>query len=149
MSQAAPHAAGPKPPRAHGPDNVWAASGTLLAGVLMLVSGVLGVLEGIAGIAKNEVYLLSNELTGTYVYEFDTTAWGWIHLILGVIVAVTGLGLLKGAGWARTLGIVVAGLYVIAHFMWLPYQPVWATVGIALGIFVIWSLCTDRTRYIP
>ncbi|WP_030263232.1 DUF7144 family membrane protein [Streptomyces violens] len=148
MSQAAPHAPGPKTPRAHGPESVWASSGTLFAGVMMLVSGVLGVLEGIAGIANNEVYLLSNELTGTYVYEFDTTAWGWIHLILGVLVAVTGFGLLKGRGWARKAGIVLASLYVIAHFMWLPYQPVWAIVGIALGVFVIWSLCTDRTRYI-
>lgn len=150
MSQAAPHAAGPKSSRAHGPESVWASSGTLFAGVLMLVSGVLGVLEGIAGIANDQAYVLTGNLAGdTYVYKFDTTAWGWIHLVLGIVVAATGFGLLKGVRWARMAGIVLVSLYVIAHFMWLPYQPIWALVGIALGVFVIWSLCTDRTRYIP
>ncbi|NGN64318.1 hypothetical protein G5C51_10430 [Streptomyces sp. A7024] len=118
----------------------WAAGGSALAGVLMVLYGVLGVLQGIAGIAKNDVY--GN--VGDYVFKLDTTAWGWIHLILGAIVLAAGFGIFKGALWARSVGVALATLTVIANFMWLPYYPVWAIIGIALGVFVIWALCTDR-----
>ncbi|AYG78385.1 hypothetical protein DWB77_00492 [Streptomyces hundungensis] len=66
---------------------------------------------------------------------------GWIHLVLGVLLLVTGLGLLAGpAPWARLTAPVLASVSVIADFFFLPYQPWWALVGIALGIFVIWAL---------
>ncbi|GGW29031.1 DUF7144 family membrane protein [Streptomyces xantholiticus] len=120
----------------------WAAGGTVLAGVLLLMEGVLGILAGIAAIAEDDVYTQ----VGDYVFEFNLTAWGWIHLILGVLLAVTGWGILQGAAWARGLGVGLAALSVVFQFMWLPYQPIWAVVCIAIGVFVIWALCTDRGR---
>ncbi|CAM5521720.1 Integral membrane protein OS=Streptomyces alboniger OX=132473 GN=CP975_18285 PE=4 SV=1 [Streptomyces alboniger] len=118
---------------------LWAGGGTMFAGVLMLVNGILGVFAGIAGIAKDDVY----ERIGDYVYKFNLTAWGWIHLILGLVIAVTGWGVLKGAGWARATGVALAALGIVAQFLWLPYTPVWALISIAIGVFVIWALCTD------
>jgi hypothetical protein len=41
--------------------------------------------------------------------------------------------------------VALAALAVIANFIWLPYQPVWAIVSIAIGIFVIWALCAEDT----
>ncbi|WP_217140706.1 hypothetical protein [Streptomyces sp. AC627_RSS907] len=120
----------------------WASGGTVFAGVLMLTEGVFGVLTGIAAIAKDDVY----SRVGDYVFEFSLTAWGWIHLVLGVLIAATGWGVLKGADWARGVGVALAALVVVAQFMWLPYQPVWAIVSIAVAVFVIWALCTDRGR---
>ncbi|MFP3989027.1 hypothetical protein U9R90_16325 [Streptomyces sp. E11-3] len=119
----------------------WASGGTLFAGVLMLVNGVLGVLHGIAGIAKDDVYAR----LGDYVYKFNLTAWGWIHLVFGVLVAVAGWGILKGADWAKGVGVAVASAVVIVNFVWLPYQPVWAFISVAIGVFVIWALCTDTS----
>ncbi|WP_234018818.1 MULTISPECIES: hypothetical protein [unclassified Streptomyces] len=110
----------------------------MFAGVLMLVSGVLGILNGIAGIAKDDVY----GRVGDYVYSFNLTTWGWIHLILGVVVAIVGWGLLKGADWARGAGIALAALYIVEYFMFLPYAPVWSVISIGIGVFVIWSLAT-------
>ncbi|MEW2632126.1 hypothetical protein AB0903_10800 [Streptomyces sp. NPDC048389] len=127
-------------PHSGGTARAWASGGTVFAGVLLLVEGILGILAGIAAIAGDDVY----RLVGDYVFEFDLTAWGWIHLILGVLLAVTGWGILQGAGWARGLGVALAALAVVFQFMWLPYQPVWAVVSIAIGVFVIWALCTDR-----
>ncbi|WP_340558881.1 DUF7144 family membrane protein [Streptomyces sp. GSL17-111] len=123
--------------------DAWASGGTVFAGVLALVYGVIGVLQGIAGIAKDDVY----GTIGDYTYAFDTTSWGWIHLVLGVIVALTGLGILMGATWARFLGVFLAGLVIIANFVWLPYQPLWGLVNIALGVFVIWALATSRSSF--
>ncbi|MDT0613489.1 DUF7144 family membrane protein [Streptomyces lancefieldiae] len=120
----------------------WATGGTVFAGVLMLVEGIFGILNGIAAIAKDDVYAR----VGDYVFKFNLTTWGWIHLVLGILIAVTGWGVLKGADWARGVGVALAALVVIAQFMWLPYQPVWAIVSMAVAVFVIWALCTDHGR---
>ncbi|MFJ4712999.1 hypothetical protein [Streptomyces sp. NPDC088785] len=120
------------------PGGGWATGGMMFAGVLMLVSGVLGILNGIAGIAKDDVY----GRIGDYTYSFNLTAWGWIHLIIGILVVLTGWGLLKGADWARGAGIGLAALYIVEYFMFLPYAPVWSVVSIGIGVFVVWSLAT-------
>ncbi|MEU3721856.1 hypothetical protein [Streptomyces sp. NPDC031705] len=136
-----PGSTSPRPP-AHGPghSSAWATGGATFAGVLMAVNGVFSVFEGIAALAKDDVYLP----VGDYTFRFDLTAWGWIHLILGVIVFVVGVGILKGAQWGRVAGIALAALSVLFHFLWLPYQPLWALIAIAIGVFVIWALCTER-----
>lgn len=119
-----------------------AAGGVLFAGVLMFVSGILAVFQGIAAISDDDVYAR----VGDYVYEMNLTGWGWVLLIVGVVAAVTGWGLLKGAEsvesaeWARIMGIVLASLSLILQFLFLPYAPVWALVQIAIDVFVIWAL---------
>ncbi|WP_037568980.1 DUF7144 family membrane protein [Phaeacidiphilus oryzae] len=126
----------PPGPADDGRHRPWAEAGALLAAVLLLVQGVLGVLQGVAAVAKDDVYAV----VGHYAFRFDLTAWGWIHIALGVLLFLTGLGVLRGTTWARVTAMVLAGLAVIANFMWLPYTPVWAVIGVGLGLMVIWSL---------
>ncbi|MFB9465598.1 DUF7144 family membrane protein [Streptomyces cinereospinus] len=118
----------------------WVTGGVTFAGVLMLCGGVLAVLQGIAAIAEDDVYAS----VGAYVYELDLTGWGWIHLVVGVLVAVTGWGLLMGAAWARFAGITLAALSLVLQFLFLPYQPVWSVVLMAIDVFVIWALASWR-----
>ncbi|WP_330299009.1 DUF7144 family membrane protein [Streptomyces sp. NBC_00503] len=139
MAQTTPSGGAPAGQRAAGGENPWAASGTLFAGVLMLVEGVLGILKGIVGIAKDDVYAS----VGDYTFKFDVTAWGWIHLIVGIVLAIVGVGILKGMAWARGAGVAIAGLDIVLNFLWLPYTPLWALISIAIGVFIIWALCTD------
>ncbi|MFC8917917.1 hypothetical protein ACGF5F_19030 [Streptomyces sp. NPDC047821] len=136
------HHTGPEEHRTRGG---WASGGVMFAGVLMMVEGVLGMLQGIAGIAEDDVY----GRVGEYVFEFNVSAWGWIHLGLGLLLAAIGAGILSGAEWARASGVALAALAVIANFIWLPYQPVWAIVSIAIAIFVIWALCSEDTPPVP
>ncbi|MFF4247389.1 hypothetical protein ACFYY2_23395 [Streptomyces sp. NPDC001822] len=140
MAQSAPTPGNSRPTGSGG--GAWAAGGTMFAGVLLLVDGLLSVFKGIAGIATDDVYAVVNN----YTFAFNVTSWGWIHLVLGVILVIVGLGILKGAAWARGAGVGLAALNIIANFIWLPYQPVWAIVSIAIDAFVIWALCTDRTH---
>ncbi|MFB8037883.1 hypothetical protein ACFC5Z_34180 [Streptomyces sp. NPDC056004] len=122
--------------------NPWAASGVIFAGVLLLVDGVLGVIKGISGLATDDVYARLRN----YTFKFDVSSWGWIHLVLGIVLAVVGWGILKGAEWARATGVVLAAISIVINFVWLPYQPIWAVVSIAIDVFVIWALCTDRSK---
>ncbi|MFF2650792.1 hypothetical protein [Streptomyces sp. NPDC058045] len=120
----------------------WAAGGTVFAGVVLIVDGLLGILKGITAISTNDIYGRVN----SYVYRFDLTGWGWTLLALGAVAVITGIGLLTDAMWARVLGVFIASLNLIANFLWLPYQPLWAIISIALDIWVIWALTSQRFR---
>src|SRR5215475_1107990 len=78
----------------------WASGGVLFAAALMIMNGLFQFFEGISALGRDQI-LVS---TPNYVYRFDTTAWGWIHLLLGIIVAVVGYFVLPGAAWARAAG---------------------------------------------
>ncbi|AYN38284.1 hypothetical protein D9753_04370 [Streptomyces dangxiongensis] len=115
----------------------WAGGLTSFAGVMLSIAGLLAVFRGIMAIAHDDVFVS----TPNYVFKFNLTSWGWIHLILGVIAVIVGFGLLGRATWARVSGIVIAGLVIIANFLSLPYYPLWSIVLIALSGFIIWALC--------
>ncbi|WP_432143321.1 DUF7144 family membrane protein [Streptomyces sp. bgisy084] len=117
---------------------------TAFAAVLMIFGGAMAFLEGISAIAKDNVFVT----TQNYVFSFNLTGWGWIHLILGIIILLAGVALLAtGAMWARIIGVILAGLGALANFLWIPHYPFWAIVLIAIDIFIIWALCTDNHRH--
>jgi hypothetical protein len=70
----------------------------------------------------------------------DITAWGWIHLIIGVVVVLAGFGVLSGNILARIIGVAVAVISLIASFLALPLYPVWSIIVIAIDLLVIWAL---------
>ncbi len=109
---------------------------TIFASVMLMLIGTFHAIAGLAGIFENEFYAV----TPNYILEFDVTAWGWIHLIWGVIVLLAGFALWTGAVWARTIGVALAGLSALANFAFIPYQPVWSILIIALDVIVIWAL---------
>jgi hypothetical protein len=119
----------------------WLASGTavgfiLFAAIMMLMVGVFQALQGLIGIFENEFYVA----TRNYLFQFDATTWGWIHLVLGLLVAFAGWGLLSGRTWARTVAITLAVLSAISNFLFIPYYPFWSLLIITLDIFVIWAI---------
>ncbi|QTE02034.1 DUF7144 family membrane protein [Streptomyces cyanogenus] len=128
----------PRQPGARG--GGWATGGVTFAGVLMLCGGVLSVLQGIAAVAGDDVYFR----LGAYVYKMNLTGWGVIHIILGALVLLTGIGLLMDMAWARIAGLVIVALSLVAQFLFLPYQPVWSFVMMAIDVFVIWALATRQ-----
>ncbi|MFE7133036.1 hypothetical protein ACFVIM_19475 [Streptomyces sp. NPDC057638] len=140
MSHASQPTGTPPPKRAPstGTNSDWAVGGVVFAGILLVCYGILGILQGIAAIAEDDVY----GRIGNYVYKINLTGWGWIHLIIGVCLLVTGWGVLKNQAWARYAGLFFAALMLIAQFLFLPYAPIWSLIMIAISIFIIWALAT-------
>jgi len=106
------------------------------AAVVLILAGVLHAMEGVVGLATNEFYVVTQQ----WLFQFDVTTWGWVHILVGLLAAATGVALLYGAFWARVVGVIIASVSVIANFLWLPYYPLWAVIIIAFDVFVIWAL---------
>ncbi|WKV71452.1 hypothetical protein AW27_007860 [Streptomyces sp. PCS3-D2] len=108
------------------------------AGFLMVFGGLATLSSGISAIAGDEVFLS----TPDYAYAFGLTGWGWVQLVLGVVLFCAGIAVLRGALWARVVGIVFAGLSMVSGFMWLPYAPLRTLVLLAVDGLIVWALCT-------
>jgi hypothetical protein len=114
----------------------WAVGYAVFAAVMLMMIGAFHAMAGLVGIFDDEFYVV----TSKWVFEFDATTWGWIHLIGGILVVVAGLSVLKGHMYGRIIGTLVAAGSAIVNFAWLPYQPWWSALMIALSIAVIWAL---------
>jgi hypothetical protein len=135
----ASHAGGVQPQPAPSAYYRAAASGWIVfAAVMMIFAGLLALSQGISAIRNDQVFVVTRH----YAFAFDLTGWGWVHAIVGALAVIAGVALFTGAMWARVVGVVLAGLSLIANFLWLPYYPVWAVSLLILDALVIWALCT-------
>ena len=108
----------------------------LFAAIMMIMVGVFQALQGLIAIFENEFYVA----TRNYLFQFDATTWGWIHLLVGLLVAFAGWGLLSGRTRARVVALTLAVISAITNFLFIPYYPFWALLLITLDIFVIWAV---------
>ncbi len=109
---------------------------TTFASVMLMIAGAFQFFAGLAAIFNDDKMLVTKD----YVISLDTSAWGWIHLLIGLILFLAGVSLLKGAIWARTVAVIVASVSAITAFIWLPAQPFWGLLIIVLDIFIIWAV---------
>jgi hypothetical protein len=108
----------------------------IFAGTMLLVIGGINAIEGLVAVIKRTyVVVVANQL-----YLVDVTSWGWTVLIFGVVLGLTGLGLLAGQTWARVTGIVVVALHAISQVIWIGAYPVWSLLMIALDTVVLFAL---------
>ena len=113
----------------------WAIGGVTFASTIMILVGIFQAFAGLAAIIDDQFYVV----TQNYAFDLDTTAWGWIHLILGIVVACRPCAL-EPQGVGGDVAIFLAMLSAIANFFFIPYYPFWSILMIALAIWVIWAL---------
>lgn len=116
--------------------NTWAFGWMVYAAVMMVVAGIWWIIAGIIAVVDKNFYVV----TSNYVFKFDVTTWGWIHLGIGAIAVIAGFFLFTGTLWARIVGVIVATLAAVAAFAWIPYYPVMAIILVAVSAVVIWAL---------
>jgi hypothetical protein len=110
----------------------WAA----FAGVILFIAGSLNFFYGLGGILNDDVVTVQ----GNGVAIWDFTAWGWIHLILGLIMVLTAAGLFTGQTWARASAVLFATLNALAQFGVITAFPLFSIMIIALDVLVIYHL---------
>ena len=118
----------------------WADFVATFAGVMLVVAGGFQGLQGLAAIADDDDLYAAGS---NYLYDFNLTAWGWLHLVIGVISVVVGVAIAIRQSWGQVAGLGVAGLSMLTNFAFLPHFPLWAATVIAFDILVIWALCTQ------
>lgn len=114
----------------------WAVGGVVFAGTMMIMIGLFQAFQGLAAIINDEFFVV----LPNYAFALDVSTWGWIHLILGILVAVAGFYLFTGSAVAGAVAITLAVLSAIANFFFIPYYPFWSLLMIALAVYVIWSV---------
>jgi hypothetical protein len=108
------------------------------AGWLMIIIAMLDFFEGLIAIIRSEYYVLAPN----QIIVFDTTTWGWITLLWGIVVGFAGFGLLAGSSWARWFTIVVGSLNLIMQlgFVGSAQYPLWALTVVAFTAVVLYGL---------
>jgi len=106
------------------------------AGIMMIVMGSFNAIEGLVALFRGEYYVV----TEAQVLVFDLTAWGWITLLIGILVALAGAALLSGSAWARVVAVVLAVVNAVAQLAFVSVHPLWSTIVIALCVTVIWAV---------
>ncbi len=115
------------------------ASGRTLAAVsVMLILAAFQLLEGIRAVVVGGTFI---DPTG-FAYQANNTAFGWLHIGLGALVALTAFALISGRAWARAAAVATVILVAVASFFWIPFLPLLAFFLIALSVFVIWAATT-------
>jgi len=106
------------------------------AGAMMILLGLFNAIEGLVALFYNTFYVVGPER----LLVFSLTAWGWVHLIIGVLVFIAGCALFTGAVWARAVAVVLAALNALTQLVFLSASPVWGVIVIALDVLVIWAI---------
>lgn len=106
------------------------------AAFMMMLLGALQGITGLAGIFKDNYYVV----TENHLLAFNFKTWGWINLILGIVIFMAGLELLRGAAWARVIAVSLAVLSFIANMGFVNAYPVWSIVMMIVDVFVIYAL---------
>lgn len=107
------------------------------AGIMMVLLGSFHVFQGLVALFNDEYYFVGkNGLT----IHVDYTAWGWVHLILGIIIALAGFSLFAGRMWARIVAVLTAMVSALVNVAFLAAFPIWSTIMIVFDIIVIWAV---------
>lgn len=120
-----------------GPKAAWAGGLTLFAGIVVVLLGVMELLQGFSAVRSDDVF----GRAPNYVYEFDLTSWGWIHMLVGVIAMLIGGAVLTTRTWGLVAGIGLAVLSAVSNFLFIPQSPWWSLVLIGFNVALIWAFC--------
>jgi hypothetical protein len=110
------------------------------AGVLLIITGFFNCIDGLVAIINaNRIQGVVNG-NATLPITDNVSDWGWVVLIVGIIMVAAGFAIFSGAMWARVFGIVVAAVNMIVQFTYLAHFPFWSFTMILVDMLVIYGL---------
>ena len=108
----------------------------VFASIMLIMAGVFGIIDGLVALINDEVYLVTED----QIVAFDFTTWGWIHLIVGIIVTTAGFAVMSGQLWARMVGVLAATASAIAQIAFITAFPFWSVLIIGIDVLIIYGL---------
>lgn len=118
----------------------WALTGVVFAASVLTLIGCFQVITGLAAIFGDEFFVVARN----YTFDVDASVFGWIHLLVGILLVATGFGLFTRRPWAVMTALVLAMLSAVVNFFFIPFYPFWSLLMIALDVWVIWALSRDE-----
>lgn len=106
------------------------------AGFILLLNGMFQLILGLTALLNQDFYKVRE---GTLVV-FDLTTWGWIHVLLGIVMMCIGTALFSGRGWARVAAIILASLNLVGHFAFMGVYPFWSITVIVIDMLILYAL---------
>jgi uncharacterized membrane protein len=116
------------------------------AGVMIIIVGVLNIIDGLVAIVDHTYYAKVSNGTVNLTITNNVKTWGWVELILGIILVMAGYGIFSGATWARVVGVTAAGINLLFQFAWLPHYPFWSLTMIIIDVLIIYGLVAHGGR---
>ena len=107
----------------------------IFASCILIVNGAFTIFQGLAGIFRDAVFF-----DGDQLLVFDLTAWGWIHLLLGILLVAVGVALYQASGLARVVAIIVVMVHLLGQFAWIGAYPWWSLIAITLDLLILYAL---------
>jgi hypothetical protein len=108
----------------------------VFAGVMMIIAGILWTIVGFVAVFNNDWVVFGRE-AALFV---DISGWGWLHIILGLLMLLAGFLVIQGNLFGRTIAVILAVISIVVNFLWLPVYPIWSIVIIAIDVFVIYAV---------
>lgn len=106
------------------------------AGFMMILSGIFNAIAGLTALLRPTWYVV----TSTHLLVFDYSAWGWIDLLLGLVILLAGFSTLHGSLWARIVGVILASFSAVAALASISAYPIWSIIIITIDVLVIFAL---------
>ena len=117
--------------------NQFAVGWAAFSAIVMFMLGLWWMIAGFAALFEDGALFVS---APDWAFKMTAPTWGFIHIVLGAVLVAAGIGIFRGAEWARLVGALVAMIGGVVAFAWLPWFPLWAVVYIAMSVAVVWAL---------
>ncbi len=118
----------------------------VFAATLLVMGGVFKIFDALWAFKYDDTV---DKQVQTVIFEHDLTSWGWVWLVVGIVLVAAGFCVVSGAQWARWVGIVVATLAAISFLPWIYFQPLWTVLSVTLAILVVYALAAYGGRPAP
>ena len=115
----------------------------VFAAVVLAVAGIMRIFDAIWAFTYDGP-LPENLQDALFGHSLNT--YGWIYLIVGLLLIGCAFLVLNGSQVGRWVGITAGAIAAISAIWWMPYYPIWSLAYIALGILVVYALAAYGQR---
>ena len=126
-------------------------TGVTIIAILNIIGGIIMLFGGIALVAAGSIlpsFQMTDELSGVPSWLIGTgaIAMGIIVIILGIISFVVAYGLLKGAGWAWSLTVVLSIVSIVLNAISIASGNFGGIISIIISAIILYYLYRPHVK---